>query len=96
MSPMYVGAMVPHAPYGLDPITGLPYSDKSKMVAGLLNILLSFVGLCGVGRFYTGHIGLGVAQLLLGWATCGVWPIIDGILMLMGRINDSNGRPLRD
>jgi hypothetical protein len=89
-------AMAPHAPYGIDPITGMPFSDKSKMVAGLLNILLPLVGICGVGRFYTGHIGLGVAQLLLGWLTCGIWPLVDGIMMLMGKIPDSQGRPLRD
>ena len=81
------------APYGIDPITGLPFSDKSKMVAGLLQI---FFGYFGVGRFYTGHIGLGVAQLLLGWLTCGIWPLIDGIMMLMGKVTDAQGRPLRD
>jgi hypothetical protein len=96
MAPPMGGMMAPHAPYGVDPITGMPYSDKSKMVAGLLNILLPLLGICGVGRFYTGHIGLGVAQLLLGWLTCGIWPLIDGIMMLMGKVPDSQGRPLRD
>ena len=95
-APMMGGAMMPHAPYGIDPISGMPFSDKSKMVAGLLNILLPFVGIGGVGRFYTGHIGIGVAQLLLGWLTCGIWPLIDGIMMLMGKIPDAQGRPLRD
>jgi hypothetical protein len=90
------GPMAPHAPYGIDPMTGMPFSDKSKMVAGLLNILLPLVGICGVGRFYTGHIGMGVAQLLLGWLTCGIWPLVDGIMMLMGKVPDSQGRPLRD
>src|SRR3954471_23864211 len=69
MGPVLGGGMAPHAPYGLDPITGMPFSDKSKIVAGLLQI---FLGYFGVGRFYTGHIGLGVAQLLLGWLTCGI------------------------
>lgn len=95
MMPMMGGPMQ-QAPFGVDPMTGMPFSDKSKMVAGLLNILLPFVGICGVGRFYTGHIGLGVAQLLLGPLTCGVWPLIDGILMLMGKVPDATGRPLRD
>lgn len=96
MMPMGGAPMQGQAPFGVDPMTGMPYSDKSKMVAGLLNILLPFVGICGVGRFYTGHIGLGVAQLLLGWLTCGIWPLIDGILMLMGKVPDAQGRPLRD
>ncbi len=91
-----MGMMQPHAPFGVDPMTGMPFSDKSKILAGLLNIGCAFIGIGGVGRFYTGHIGLGVAQLLLGWATCGIWPIIDGILMLMGKVPDATGRPLRD
>ncbi|MFO0548217.1 MAG: TM2 domain-containing protein [Polyangiaceae bacterium] len=89
------GAMVQGAPYGIHPQSGLPYSDKQKLVAGLLQIFLPF----GVGRFYTGHTGLGVAQLLVTLITCGVgaiWPVVDGILMLIGNIPDAQGRPLRD
>lgn len=58
---------------------GQPYSDKSKVVAGILQILL---GGLGAGRWYTGHKGMAVAQLL----TCGglgVWALIDGILFLV-------------
>src|SRR5690242_14514404 len=51
----------PHAPYGREPMTGQPYSDKSKVVAGVLQLLLPF----GVGRLYAGHTGIGIAQLLL-------------------------------
>ncbi|MBX3221300.1 MAG: TM2 domain-containing protein [Labilithrix sp.] len=90
------GAMMPHAPYGVDPISGMPFSDKSKMVAGLLQI---FVGTFGVGRFYTGHTGIAIAQIAVSWLTCGVgaiWPLVDGIMMLMGKVTDSQGRPLRD
>jgi len=96
MQPMMGAPMVGGAPYGIDPITGMPFSDKSKMVAGLLQIGLPLLGICGVGRFYTGHIGLGIAQFLLGWLTCGIWPLIDGIMMLMGKVTDAQGRPLRD
>lgn len=69
-------------------------SDKSKVVAGVLQIVLPF----GVGRFYTGHIGLGVAQLLVVLFTCGlaaIWPIIDGIMLLVSGGTDSYGRRLR-
>jgi TM2 domain-containing membrane protein YozV len=85
------------APYGRHPLTGLPYSDKSKTVAGLLQ-LLSLVGIGGLGRFYIGDVGLGVAQLLVGLLTCGVgliWSIIDAILILTDKVNDPQGRPLR-
>ncbi len=90
------GAMAPHAPYGIDPVSGMPFSDKSKMVAGLLQI---FVGTFGVGRFYTGHTGIAIAQIAVSWLTCGIgaiWPLIDGVMMLMGKVPDAQGRPLRD
>ncbi|MBN9163777.1 MAG: TM2 domain-containing protein [Myxococcales bacterium] len=95
-APMMGGAMMPHAPYGIDPVSGMPFSDKSKMVAGLLQI---FVGSFGVGRFYTGHTGLAIAQIAVTWLTCGIgalWPLVDGIMMLMGKVPDAQGRPLRD
>jgi TM2 domain-containing membrane protein YozV len=83
------------APYGYDAM-GRPYSDKQKLVAGLLGILLGWLG---VGRFYTGHTGLGVAQLVLSLVTCGlgsIWGLIDGILILVNGGTDAQGRPLRD
>lgn len=82
------------APYGIDPVSGLPYSDKSKIVAGILQIVIPL----GIGRMYAGHVGIGVAQLLVTLVTCGVgaiWPFIDGIIMLVGDSRDGNGRPLR-
>jgi TM2 domain-containing membrane protein YozV len=85
----------PNAPYGIDPKTGVPFSDKEKLIAGLLQI---FLGSFAIGRFYTGHIGLAIAQLCVTWLTCGVgalWPFIDGIMMLTGNPTDAKGRPLR-
>lgn len=81
------------APYG-QPAYG--WSDKSKTTAGLLQILL---GSFGVGRFYLGYTGLGIAQIAVVWLTCGIggiWTLIDGIMMLTGKVPDSQGRPLRD
>lgn len=90
-------AMVnPHAPYGVDPMTGIPFSDKTKVIGGLLQILL---GGFGAGRFYTGHTGIAFAQIAVTWLTCGLgglWPIIDGVMMLTGKVTDAQGRPLRD
>jgi TM2 domain-containing membrane protein YozV len=88
--------IVPGAPYGVHPVTGIPYSDKQKMIAGLLQI---FLGGFGAGRFYTGHTGMAIAQIAVTWLTCGagaIWPLIDGIMMLMGNVPDVEGRPLRD
>ena len=89
----------PAAPYGRHPLTGEPFSDKSKVVAGLLQ-LLGLFGLVGIGRIYLGYTGLGVAQLIVGLVTCGlgaiVWGIIDAILLLTDKVRDPQGRPLRD
>src|SRR3954462_7181542 len=87
--------MDPAAPFGRHPLTGEPLSDKSKVVAGLLQ-LLGLFGLGGIGRIYLGYTGLGSAQLLGGLVPCGVgaviWGIIDGILILTDKVRDPQGR----
>jgi hypothetical protein len=94
------------APYGRNPMTGEPFSDKSKVVAGLLQ-LLGLVGVLGVGRLYLGYTTLGITQLVgglvLGLVTCGigfivpvVWGIVDAVLILTDKVRDPAGRPLRD
>ncbi|WP_228461296.1 TM2 domain-containing protein [Gordonia spumicola] len=103
----YGQAAVPGALYGVDPLTGIPLSDKSKSTAGLLQL---FFGGFGVGRLYLGHTGIGVAQLMLtlfGLITTlfivggfilfgvGVWILIDAIMIFTGSVRDSNGRVLR-
>ena len=70
-------------------------SDKSKVVAGVLQL---FLGGFAAGRWYTGHTGLALAQMAACWLTCGigwVWPFIDGILMLVGEPKDAQGRRLK-
>ena len=100
----------PQAPWGLEPGTNAPYSDKSKTTAGLLQLLLSIVGLPGIGHLYVGRTSIGLIQLvgtIAGWLlVCvvigipvviglWVWGVVDGILMLTGRPLDAAGRPLR-
>ena len=91
--------MDPAAPYGRHPLTGEPLSDKSKIVAGLLQ-LIGLFGLVGIGRIYLGYTGLGVAQLVVGLITCGigavVWGIIDAVLIFTDKVRDPEGRPLRE
>jgi TM2 domain-containing membrane protein YozV len=81
----------PSAPYGYDPM-GRPYSEKSKIVAGLLQL---FLGCFGVGRFYTGHTGMALGQLFT-CGGCGIWALIDGIMLLAGNNQtDAQGYALR-
>ena len=87
-----MGYANPAAPYGFDPITGVPLSDKSKIAAGVLQL---FLGNLGIGRFYTGHVGIAVAQLLT-CGGCGIWSLIDGIIILVNGGTDAQGRKLRD
>jgi TM2 domain-containing membrane protein YozV len=66
-------------------------SDKEWLVAVLLSW---FAGGLGIDRFYLGYTGLGIAKLLtLGG--CGVWALIDAILITVGSVTDAQGRPLR-
>ena len=85
------------APYGVDPRTGRPYSDKQKMVVGVLQLLPIVIGFGGIGRLYAGHTGTGIAQLLLSCVAIGsIWSIIDGILIMVSDDGvDGNGLPLR-
>lgn len=57
-------------------------------------ILLSyFLGALGVDRFYLGYTGLGILKLLT-CGGCGLWAIIDFILIGINSIKDVNGVPL--
>lgn len=66
------------------------FSSKSYVTALLLSVL---VGVLGIDRFYLGYTGLGVAKLLtLGG--CGIWQIVDVVLIAMRKLPDSDGLPL--
>jgi TM2 domain-containing membrane protein YozV len=98
--PPYSGGYAdPSAPYGRHPVTGEPFSGKSKVAAGLLQ-LVGLFGLAGFGRMYLGQVGLGITQLIVGLVTCGlgapIWGIVDAILIFTGSVRDTQGRPLRD
>jgi RNA polymerase subunit RPABC4/transcription elongation factor Spt4 len=56
-------------------------------------LLCFFLGFLGIHRFYTGHTGIGVVQLLtLG--CCGIWTLIDFIIIIVGNFKDAKGNLL--
>lgn len=75
------------------PNMGMQGPGKSKMVTILLAILPSMFGICGIHRFYTGHVAIGIIQFLTVGG-CGIWQLIDLIFIFTGKYTDSNGRPL--
>ena len=56
-------------------------------------LLCVFLGYLGVHRFYTGHKGIGVVQMLtLGG--CGIWAFVDFIMIISGSFKDDQGNLL--
>jgi TM2 domain-containing membrane protein YozV len=51
------------------------------------------LGTLGVDRFYLGQIGLGIGKLLT-FGGCGIWQLIDIILIAMRKVTDNEGMPL--
>lgn len=68
--------------------------DDSKPRQFLPTALFAlFLGQFGAHRFYTGNIAIGIAQLLtLGG--CGIWSLIDFILICFNNFRDCKGRLL--
>lgn len=74
-------------------------TNKSKNIAGFLGIVF---GALGIHNFYLGYIGKAVAQLLITVLSFGflgvisaIWGLIEGILILTGKIaKDAKGNPL--
>ncbi len=71
--------------------SGEPEVDGFDWLVTLL--LCVFLGSLGIHRFYTKNIGIGVVQLVtLGG--CGIWTLIDLILIIVDGYHDGYGRPL--
>lgn len=64
--------------------------QKSFTTALILSILL---GGLGVDRFYLGYTGLGILKLITVGG-CGIWQLIDIIMIATGKLKDANGNEL--
>ena len=70
-------------------MTNEQISDKSRLGAALFCALL---GIFGAHRFYVGKIGTGLLTILTIGGFCGIWPLVDLILILIGSFRDKQGR----
>ena len=81
---------------GVEPQSVIAFSDRSRLTAGILGVLLGFLG---VHSFYLGRVGKGIIQIVVTVLTLGVgglWGFIEGIIILTGsRWADSEGKLLR-
>jgi TM2 domain-containing membrane protein YozV len=66
--------------------------DSEKFLVTIL--LCWFLGYLGVHRFYTGHTVIGIIQLLTVGG-CGIWVLIDLIILATGSYKDAQGNPIK-
>ena len=67
-------------------------SEKNWLTTLLLCI---FAGSLGVHRFYAGKIGTGILMLIT-CGGCGIWTIIDLIMIIMGSFTDKDGNAIKN
>jgi TM2 domain-containing membrane protein YozV len=72
----------------------MSYEVNSPPKDWLTTLLLTiFLGWLGIQSFYTGKILIGILQLIT-FGGCGIWTIIDIIMIATGSYRDAQGRPL--
>ena len=67
-------------------------SEKDWLTTLLLCI---FLGGLGVHRFYAGKIGTGILQLITVGG-CGIWTLVDLIMIITGSFTDKDGNPIKN
>ena len=65
-------------------------NDRDWLISLLLCI---FAGCLGIHSFYNGKIGIGIAQILT-CGGCGLWTLIDIIMICTDNYKDCDGKPL--
>ncbi len=67
-------------------------SNKNGVVCLLLAL---FLGCFGVHRFYVGKAGTGILTIVLFFGVFGIWPLVDAIMILMGKFTDADGKVVK-
>jgi len=70
------------------------YGNSSQCDWLITLLLCIFLGGMGIHRFYTRNYGVGILQLISGGG-CGVWWLIDLILIVTDMYKDGDGSPLK-
>lgn len=76
-----------------DSLSSLDTDNHSKNWLVCL-LLCFFLGYLGIHRFYIGKTGTGIVQLLT-FGGCGIWVLIDFIMILLDRFTDSEGKVIK-
>ena len=71
-------------------VEGSQQSNKWLIVL----LLCFFLGGLGIHRFYVGKTASGVVQLLT-CGGCGIWLLVDFIMILLGNFTDSEGNVIK-
>jgi len=85
------GVLLVSDPGTVLPAGAKPAAPQRELIVAL--ILSIFFGQLGVDRFYLGYVGLGLLKLFT-FGGCGVWWLVDIILIATRKLPDSDGVPL--
>ena len=66
-------------------------SEKNRMITLLLCL---FLGGLGIHRFYVGKVGTGILTIVTVFGFIGIWPLIDLIMIAIGKFTDKSGQPV--
>ena len=68
-------------------------SESDYLTILLVCILPALIGINGIHRFMTGKVGTGILMLIT-FGGCGIWTLIDLIVIATGGYKDGYGRPV--
>ena len=67
---------------------------KSSHSKGTLAIICFFLGVLGIHRFMVGKVGTGILMIITVGG-CGIWTLIDFIVILTGGFTDKDGNKVK-